>query len=543
MEKLRCDVLVVGGGLAGLMAAIGARKYVEKVVLVSSAPVGRGGNTIVSGAGFSAYLGAEMPGDSEQQFFQDTFCGGAQIGDPALIQNLVEKAGPVLLQLEAAHGVKLKRREGRVVRRRPPGHTFARMVTTVYSDYPYKVRGLSITQPLLRALRTSRIICLDHYLAIELAVYDGQACGAYVLDSRGSGSLIGVNAKAVVLAAGGGGRLFSHSNNTNDITGDAYAMALRAGAELRDMEFVQFYPTMGVKPVKVTISNSLFGHGAVLRNCSGERFMDRYDPRGDMATRDAMARAIFWEVARGNGVDGGVYLDCTGIGEDVLLGVYGELTNFLRKHGCDPTRDWLIVYPSTHFFCGGVKIDVQGYTGVPGLFAAGEATGGVHGANRLAGNALSEALVSGCCAGEAAGKFAAGMGSSLPPLPAPPVLPFQEKGSVSPEELGDTLRQTLWQDASLVRDQQSLERARNTIMACERSLKTCRIANEHETKRYFQVRNMCLVARAVVEAALRRKESRGTHYRRDFPQESEAYRGSFFIRLSGQDLVLEFRKQ
>ncbi|MQL53143.1 FAD-dependent oxidoreductase [Desulfofundulus thermobenzoicus] len=540
MEKLTCDVLVVGGGLAGLMAAIEARMYVEKVALASNAPVGRGGNTMVSGAGFAAYLGEEMPEDSRQQFLQDTWNGGRQIGDLRLIETLVDKAGPALLQMEAGNGVKLQRVEGKVVRRRPPGHTFARQVSTVFSGYPYKTRGLSITLPLARSALNLGILGLDHCPAMELAVHDGRVCGAYLLDGRGK-RLIGVNAGAVVLAAGGGGRLFAHTNNTRDVGGEAFALALKAGAELRDMEFVQFYPTMGVKPVKVTISNSLFGHGAVLRNGSGERFMERYDPRGDMATRDMMSRAIFQEVEQGKGIHGGVYLDCTGIGEDILLNVYRDLTLFLRKHGCDPARDWLVVYPSTHFFCGGVKIDARGYTGVPGLFAAGEAAGGLHGANRLAGNALSEALVFGRCAGEAAGKYAAGLKGVLPPLPEPPLFSFRREGSVSLEEVVSTLRKTLWENAALVRDRQSLEKARDTIAVCESALETCRVSDELEMGYIYRAKNMCLVGRAVVEAALLREESRGNHYRKDFPRENEAYRGSFLIRLVGRELVLEFR--
>ncbi|MHB8986388.1 MAG: FAD-dependent oxidoreductase, partial [Eubacteriales bacterium] len=483
MENLRCDVLVVGGGLAGMVAALEARKHVEKVVLASKAPAGRSGNTIVSGAGFSAYIRADMQEDSEDQFFRDTFDGGLRVGDPRLIGTLAEKAGPALLVLEAVYGVELQRHDGRIVRRQPPGHSFPRSVPTVFSSYPYLVRGLSITRPLAGKLPASGIICLDGYTVTDLAVHEGEICGAYLLDGRGTGLPVSVSAKAVVLAAGGGGRLFSHTNNTNDVAGDSYALALRAGAELRDMEFVQFYPTMGVKPVKVTVSNPLFGHGAVLRNRSGERFMERYDPRGDMATRDAMARAIFWEVAKGNGVDGGVYLDCTGIREDILQKVYPSFVRFLRKQKHDIFNDRLIVYPSTHFFCGGIKIDPLGYTRVPGLFAAGEAAGGMHGANRLSGNALSEALVFGFCAGEGAGKYAAIKSGSLPELPAPPLPQLNIKGDISPDEVCGALRRTLWQDVSLVRDQRSLERARLVIMDCEKSLADCRTRDQREIQR------------------------------------------------------------
>lgn len=525
-----------------MVAALEARKSVDKVVLASKAPAGRSGNTIVSGAGFSAYIRDEMPEDSEEQFFQDTFEGGLRVGDPRLIGTLAEKAGPALLVLEAVYGVELRRREGKIVRRRPPGHSFPRSVPTIYSSYPYPVRGLSITRPLASKLSASGIIRLDGYTVTDLAVHDGEICGAYLLDGRGTGSPVSVGAKAVVLAAGGGGRLFSHTNNTNDVSGDSYALALRAGAELRDMEFVQFYPTMGVKPAKVTVSNPLFGYGAVLRNRSGEKFMERYDPRGDMATRDAMARAIFWEVAGGNGVDGGVYLDCTGISKDILRKVYPSFVSFLRKHKHDIFSDWLIVYPSTHFFCGGIKIDPLGYTGIPGLFAAGEAAGGMHGANRLSGNALSEALIYGFYAGEGAGKYAAIKSGSPPELPAPPLPQFNMKGDISPDEVCGALRRALWLDVSLVRDQVSLERARGVIIDCEKSLADCRARDQREIQRYLQAKNMCLVGRAIVEAALLRKESRGCHYRSDFPAVVEAYRGSYSAGLSGERLEVNFNK-
>ncbi|MFZ5686732.1 MAG: FAD-binding protein [Bacillota bacterium] len=204
-------------------------------------------------------------------------------------------------------GVQFQQTDGKYVRRHPPGHTVPRYLTTVWNGYSYMGRGLSLTEPLLRRVKEQGIQVLDHTRIISLRKKDNRVIGAYGLAVRKS-TIINISAKSIVLAAGGAGRIFAQTNNTRDITGDSYRLALEAGASLRDMEFVQFYPTMMYFPVRFALSNPLFGDGAVLRNAHGERFMYRYDPEnGDMATSDLMARAIFTEVQEGRGIRG----ECT----------------------------------------------------------------------------------------------------------------------------------------------------------------------------------------------------------------------------------------
>jgi succinate dehydrogenase/fumarate reductase flavoprotein subunit len=409
-DVVQCDVLIIGGGAAALMAALEARKAVDDVAIVCKGKAGRSGNTIVSAAQF-AVSDPDSP-DSIEQHFQDTLLGGQGLNDEALVQLLASKVGHRVRDLEE-YGVPFVRVEGELRRQLAPGHSSPRCVSVQAGDHPQATQGLSITLPLLKQVVSRGVRLIERTPVLQLLVEEGQVCGAIGLDVEGQRAMV-LQAKAVVLACGGGGRIFALTDNTLDVSGDSYALALEAGATLRDMEFVQFYPACMTSPLKTIIPTRLFAQGAVLRNKAGERFMPRYDPdRAEMATRDVMSRAIFLEMQR-TGEQGG-HLDCTRIPPDVMEQQHPTFVRALQKRGLDLQKDYLTISPTVHFIMGGVKIDSRCQSTVPGLYAAGEAAGGLHGANRISGNALSETIVFGAISGQQAASYAKGTkGPTLP---------------------------------------------------------------------------------------------------------------------------------
>ncbi len=539
-ETMECDLLVVGGGTAALAAALEARRSLDRVVVVCKRKAGRSGNTIVSGAAFSACVPSDEVSDGPEQHLRDTLAGGDGINDPALALTLVSEAGERVMGLQK-YGVRLLHLDGSLVRRTPPGHSRPRSIPTDPEGCTHATRGLAITLPLLRSAQESGITLLSELSVYRLLVRDGVACGALALDNR-SGTSVKLRAKAVVLAAGGGGHLFANTNNTADMTGDSFALALEAGVPLRDMEFVQFYPTMMSQPARVTASTPLFGDGAVLRNRHGERFMARYDPKnGDMATRDVMSRAIFQEIQEGNGVPGGVHMDLSGIPRRLLDRKFPTMAQLLNGHGIDPAKQWLVVSPATHFLMGGAWIDERCRTSVEGLFAAGEATGGVHGANRLAGNALAEAVVFGTRAGREAAAYAGTVGHAGELPPSQLGTPGLQTGSLPLEEVRHELRQTMWQHGSIVRTQAGLQAAQRSIRRCLEALPSCRVDSPRRLATRLETERMAWAALAIVEAALGRRESRGAHFRVDYPTHNDPLGlGSTRVVKEGEDLKVGF---
>lgn len=534
----QCDVLIIGGGVAALMAALEAKKLVEDVIIVSKGKIGRSGNTIVSRCRFGAYIPHQCSSDSVQHHFQDTLIGGKFINDETLVDTLASQAGQRVLGLEG-YGVRFCKVEGDFERQIAPGHSYPRSISTFHADRPYAIPGLSITLPLLRAVKSSGVQLIEDTSIAKIAVSEGMVCGAIGLDIKGERALF-LRAKSVILAAGGGGRIFARTNNTRHVTGDSYALALEAGAVVRDMEFVQFYPLMMTSPVRALISTLVFGDGAVLRNEAGERFMFQYDEDGEMVTRDLMSRAIFCEMRRSKRQ--GIYLDCSPIPLPIMKQRYSALHRLLERHNIDMQRVFLLVSPTTHFFMGGVEIDECCQSSLPGLYATGEAVGGVHGANRLSGNALSEAVVFGAIAGEHAANRAK-RSAAVPPvrLSLDFIPPHPRSGDISLREIRSPLRRSMWEDASIIRSEDSLRRARSKVEQCRRSLENCSIQSFAQAVESEEIRRMCIVAEAIVASALHRRESRGAHYREDFPSsEDEDWLGKIEVVKVAEQLRLSF---
>ena len=504
------NVLIIGGGLAGMMAALSARSLGKSVVLASKGLIGKSGNTLVSGGGIAA--ATDDFGNPPEKYNADLIKSGKGLAKPALARKLADESGGMIERL-ARLGVRFKRKETGYELRKPPGHSVPRNIPTDWSGVNYLNRGLTYTLPVLEECHRQGIGLIEGVRAIQLLKTDGRVTGAIFQDR--AGNCFRICAGSVVLATGGAGYLFARTNNTRDIVGEGLALAAEAGCSLQDMEQVQFYPTMMFHPLKVTVSNPLFGVGAVLRNAAGEEFMSRYDPAGNMATRDNMARAIYLEIQNGGGINGCVHFDCTAIPAAKMQDSFAEFAGFLTALGFDPTKHYLPVSPCVHYCLGGVEIDPECRTSVPGLFAAGEICGGVHGANRLSGAALMEACVFGWQAGQSAATASEKEKSASDDAAVMVRAHFTNGGT----ELNQ-LRNILWNKCALVRDERGLKQALSEI----KSIKEGRLQRNDISD--SEIDKALLVADIIVQCALFRQESRGAHYRSDYPEMRSEWGGN-----------------
>jgi aspartate oxidase len=343
----------------------------------------------------------------------------------------------------------------------------------------------------------------------------------------------------VILAAGGGGGVYARNNNTADITGDSYSLAYDAGAALRDMEFVQFYPNMILSPIKINISSSLFGEGAFLRNAHGEKFMKNYDKKEDMATRDMMSRAILNEMTAGRGHASGVFLDCRKVSRETFVTKYGKLLPLLSKVNIDPSNDFIPITPATHFFMGGIAVNNRCESTIPGLLACGESAGGLHGANRLAGNALSETFVFGMIAGDQAAHLS--KEKYRIDVPTFDIVPSQS-GTLSVSEIKQYLRKSNWKYLSISRDKKSIEKAIAIINEVSTSFGNIRIKTVYDLVSFFELKCMNSTARLIAESGRHRTESRGAHFRSDYPvMNDESHKGSYYSVKCNGKLKIRFQ--
>lgn len=504
------DVLVVGSGLAGLMSAIEAAYNNAKVVVVTKGRAARSGNTIMSQNGMAAVLEEGYDGDSIRVHVKDTLAAGKHVNNVRMVEVFAEKAGTAINRLLDL-GVPFSKENGVLSRRGAPGHSCKRFLTVDGSSFKSpKTQGLALTLPLASEAMRLGVCFIERVLITDLLKNDGQVVGAWGLDRKEEKVWL-FRSPTVILACGGAGGLYPVSTNAADITGDSYALASLAGARLRDMEFVQFYPAVTLEKPKVIVPTSLFAYGAVLRNKKGERYMSRYSREMEMATRDVMARASFLEVREGRGTEyGGVYMDLTSVPEEVLREKYSSLNNYLKG------RRVVEVAPAMHFMMGGVEVNEACRTALPGLYAAGESAGGLHGANRLAGNALTEAAVFGMIAGREAAMEAKKFKNNLKN--------HQEKDFINEIKvhwgrvpgLADAIRKELkkimGEKVALIRRKKDLEDTVDKIINLKGELSDFKIKDWKTLIRYYQTRLMLEVGEAVAKAALAREKSLGAHY-------------------------------
>lgn len=518
------EVLVIGGGLAGLSAALRARESGRGVIIVSKGRVGRSGNTIMTRNSMAAVMD---PGDQEdvERHVEDTLAGGSSLNDPKLVSILARGAGDAINWLIKS-GVQFLMDNGNLLCKGSPGHSSERILTVDPSAaVSYRTAGMALSKPLLNKICDFGIPMLENVLVAGLLLKKGRAVGVYGFD-RSRERILVIGARAIILASGGAGRLYPLTTNSGDVTGDGYALAHLAGAELRDMEFIQFHPVVSVESPRMVFSTSPLADGAVLRNNLGEDYMTRYSSRGCMATRDVMARANFTEIIEGRGGKrGGVYIDYSNIPSAIMTGKYNDVLQYLRG------RKMIEVAPAAHFMMGGVTIDEHCRTTVPGLYACGEAAGGVHGANRLAGNALTEAVVFGLLAGESAAREeqeltrADMLSEDLEEIIIESKIPpgwlsaastgGNEAGGASLALLVWELRDLMGRHAGLVRRKEGLQEAECRLAEMRRRLEEHEIKGYRELTEYHQIRLMLTTAGNIVKAALGRDKSIGAHYRLD----------------------------
>ncbi len=527
-DMVDCHVLVIGSGGAGVRATIEASQYGE-TVLVSKTIVGKGGCTTMAEGGYNAVMREQ---DSCGIHFEDTLKGGAYLNDPELVNILVKEA-PLRMGDLIKWGAVFDFTENDEVAQRPFGGQ--RFPRTCYAG---DRTGHEMMTTLVDRLDSSKVTMLQEFTVIDLLKNGDAVIGAIALDEKGR--LMIIKADSTILATGGGTKVYDISTNSSSGTGDGFAIGYRAGAELIDMEMIQFHPTGAVFPYDARgrlVTEAVRGEGGLLINTSGERFMKQYDPeRMELSTRDVVARAIATEIQNGRGTkNGGVYLDVTHLPREQIESRLPVMLEQFLKFGVDIRNQPMEVAPTAHHIMGGLRITTECRTTIPGLFACGEVAGGVHGANRLGGNALAETQVFGKRAGEFAGKS----GERIKKVNDTQIKLLQDildsfhNGSENPAQIRTKLQKTMWQGAGIFRNAKDLNETLEIVNGL--SLVPLKAESERNLAECCIVRNMCLTASLICRSALIRTESRGAHVRVDIPQSYEAGQSPFlhtFLSLS-----------
>ena len=529
---LDADVLVVGGGAAGLMAARAASAAGASVVLADKSIIGRGGATIMAQMTVAVALGAAEP-DTVDVHAEDTLVGSRELGDPALIAAVCERGPEVIREIEGYGANWARTADGRYAQVFAPGHSRRRCV---YIDVLRTGEGTS--QALRGAIaRDPHITRLSNVMLTSLARSGGSVVGAlgFAVETLAP---VAIAARTTIVAAGGLTAAYARNSASANMTGDGFVLAAEAGATLRDMEMVQFFPIAHLAPPLVQLDPIMWDPfryklGGRLLNGRGEEFVAETGAAAGSYTmpRDTLTAAIFREVDAGRGSPhGGVYLDFRMIPRAELEAGFGPVIAILARQGVDLTRDVVEVSPMAHFMLGGIVVDARMQTGVDGLLACGETIGGMHGANRLSGNAITEALVTGRIAGETAaarrGEGRADLGPALA-TEWEALRTFWHPRSVTRDEepidaLKAELQQTMWTEAGPLRTGEKLERALAAIRALRRRAFDVALAPVEtfalNLQEKVELRSLLAVSEAIAVAALARRETRGAHVRLDFPE-------------------------
>jgi succinate dehydrogenase/fumarate reductase flavoprotein subunit len=528
MERIATDVLVLGAGGAGLCAALHAADASPalRVTVVVKGLLGRAGCTRMVQGGYNAVFAAP---DSLDAHLADTLQGGGFINDQEMVWTLVTEAPGRVLELESRYGCFFDRTPAGRIHQKPfAGQSHDRTI------HKGDLTGIEIMNRLGEQVRArANVDVLEEHRAVELVLDDaGRAAGALVLGIR-DGAFTLVTARATLLAMGGGPTMYKVIACSADKSADGIALAYRAGLELRDMEMVQFHPTGLVIPGSLMtgalLEEGLRGAGGHLRNGRGERFMERYDPaRMERSTRDLVSRASFMEIAAGRGTaNGGVWIDVSHLGAGEVERAFRGMVRRCRDFGRDLARGPVEVQPTTHFMMGGVVSDPACRTAIEGLFVAGEDAGGVHGANRLGGNGVAESTVFGGIAGDVMASFVEGRpapraaGGGIDEVARAVAAPRGRASAVDLYGLQRELRALMWDRAGLVRDAAGLGEARAGVERIAEALAHAGVpghgAFNVAWQDWLNLVNQTAVARLIVASALERRESRGAHYRSDFP--------------------------
>ena len=529
LDSLDTDILVLGAGGAGLCAALHIADRAPRLTVTVAVKglLGRAGCTRMVQGGYNAVL--EAP-DSIAAHLLDTLQGGAWINDQELVWTLVNEAPGRVLELEARYGCFFDRHpDGRIHQKPFAGQSHDRTI------HKGDLTGIEIMSRLTEQVwRRPSIRPLEEHRAVELVRADGGHVGGVLLLDVRRGTFVVVRSRAILFAMGGGPTMYKVIACSADKSSDGIALGLHAGVRLRDMEMVQFHPTGLIVPNSLMtgalLEEGLRGAGGRLLNGRGERFMQRYDgTRLERSTRDLVARACYTEVLEGRGTaNGGVWIDVSHLGAEVVEKSFRGMVRRCRDFGRDLAREPVEVGPTAHFMMGGIVIDRACRTDVEGLFAAGEDAGGVHGANRLGGNGVAESTVFGGIAGDVMADWV--VGRPLPQLSrahvdaavAAATAPLaRSEGSESLYTLQTRLRQVMWEHVGLIRAGEGLKLALTEIEDISGRLDSVAVrgggAYNLAWQDWINLQNQATTAWLIARSALERTESRGSHYRRDFP--------------------------
>jgi len=545
MPHLSTDVLIVGAGGAGMYAAIAAAHNGASVILLDKSLVGRGGATVMAQMTVAAALGQQEP-DHWTLHLEDTLKAGRGLCNEELAA-LVCETGPERIFEMESWGTRWAREDNHIKQEVAPGHNRRRCC---YVDFLNT--GPAVAATLRRKVgEIPEIRRISNLAIIEIVVCEGSAIGAIALDITNC-ILVTIQSKAVILAAGGLTKLYERNSASANMAGEAYALALRAGAELIDMEFVQFFPIGHLAPRLVGMDPIMWDPfryklGGKLLNGRFEEFVHRYggeDSGKYTAMRDLASYAVLKEVEAGRGSPHhGAYLDFRHIGEFDLRAAFGPVIDRLLKNGIDLNETPVEVGPMAHYHMGGIRVDSDMETRVKGLYAAGEAVGGSNGANRLSGNAITEAFVFGERAGTCAARWAQQRAASWKPTAVDSQMEtlrkltsgHSDKG-VSPAAYQTELQRFMWEMAGPFRTGDKLSSALKRIQSMSDELPNLSVGSEArfnlDVQDWFELRAMLVTAEIVVNAALARTESRGAHQREDFPECNPAFEKNQIFELT-----------
>jgi succinate dehydrogenase / fumarate reductase flavoprotein subunit len=522
------DVLIIGAGGAGLRAAIAAAERGLSVGIVSKSLLGKA-HTVMAEGGIAAAVGNVDPDDSWRQHFIDTLKSGKFLNTWRMAEIFTREAPERVIELEQWGALFNRTPQGRISQRPFGGHTYRRLCHV----------GDRTGLEMIRTLQ-EKVLTTDAKVYMETTVTklfkdgSGRVVGALAY-TRESGNFVHFKVKAVIMATGGWGRIYKVTSNSWEGTGDGCVLAYDAGAELVDMEMVQFHPTGMVWPPGVRgilVTEGVRGEGGILRNAEGERYMERYDPeKMELSTRDVVARANYTEVTEGRGSEhGGVYLDITHLGyEGIMKKLPTMHEQFLKLADIDIARDPMEVFPTVHYTMGGIKVDPETCaTNVAGLFAAGECAGGLHGANRLGGNSLSDLLVFGRRAGLGVAEYVeqsthgteieereirTEISRVLEPLEKP-------EGDESPYLMQQELQAAMMEHANLMRKEDSLKEGLGKVLALKDRLPNVKVGGTRLFNPGWHtaqdIRYLIQISEIILRTALERRERRGAQWRLDY---------------------------
>ena len=531
-KNIDTDLLIIGAGGSGLRAAVEALNAGINVTILSKSLLGKA-HTVMAEGGIAASLGDVDPEDNWKVHFKDTMVEGVYISDWRLVEKLAKEAPDRVYELERMGALFDRTPEKKIMQRAFGAHTYRRLC------HVGDKTGLELLRTLEdKIIHSENVNVMDEVFVTKLVKNNDKVIGAIALDMK-KGEFIAISSKATIIAGGGCGRIYEVTSNSWESTGDGIALAFDAGAELMDMEMMQFHPTGMVWPPGVRgllVTEGVRGEGGLLYNTKGERFMLRYSPqKKELDARDVVARSIYNEIQEGRGTEhGGVLLDISYKGKDFIMkklpGMYMQFKEFA---GVDITKEKMEVGPTTHYFMGGIKVDTEtNSTNVNGLFAVGEAAAGVHGANRLGGNSLADLLVFGKYVGINAAEYS--KKANLEKIPDNEVKEevkrineFINPNGTNPYSLTEKLRKTMSENVGIVRNEQGMQKALSVILDIKKEYKNIGVGGNLQFNpgvlQCLELHSMLEISELLVRGAIMRKESRGAHYRSDFPKKDKKW--------------------